>query len=243
MRSYLPELLAAPLLPLLIAQGRRARRAIPRLPEADGPCSGMANPGFPGAPLTLLAVGESPVAGVGVHSHREAITGQLAQIVSIRNRRPVQWRAHGKNGVTAVQALESVLPAIPAVPVDLALVAFGVNDTTGFRPAACWQRDLAAILDLLERRCAPRCILLSGVPPIGRFRSLPHPLRWILGLKAAELDRRTRLLAAALPRVRYIPLALDPAAAGMMAVDGYHPSASGCGAWAALLADALEAAP
>ncbi|MGB6055948.1 MAG: SGNH/GDSL hydrolase family protein, partial [Burkholderiaceae bacterium] len=37
MRRYLPELIALPLLPLLVAQGRRTRRVTPRLPEAGGP--------------------------------------------------------------------------------------------------------------------------------------------------------------------------------------------------------------
>ncbi|MGB7479647.1 MAG: SGNH/GDSL hydrolase family protein, partial [Burkholderiaceae bacterium] len=78
MRRYLPELIALPLLPLLVAQGRRTRRVTPRLPEAGGPDCGLAGSGS-GRPLRLLAVGESPVAGVGVLRHDEAITGQLAR--------------------------------------------------------------------------------------------------------------------------------------------------------------------
>jgi hypothetical protein len=37
MRHWLPELIALPLLPLLIAQGKYARRVTRRLPEAAGP--------------------------------------------------------------------------------------------------------------------------------------------------------------------------------------------------------------
>jgi hypothetical protein len=37
MRGYLPELIAALLLPWLLLQGRRTRRITPRLPEAVGP--------------------------------------------------------------------------------------------------------------------------------------------------------------------------------------------------------------
>lgn len=145
MRRFLPELVALPLLPFLIAQGRHTRCVTPRLPEAGGPVAGLAGAAHGGAPLSLLTLGESPVAGVGVATHEEAITGQLAQALANRLQRPVSWRACGKNGVTAREALEQVMPLVPQQPVDIALVAFGVNDTTAFRPVASWRKDLHLI--------------------------------------------------------------------------------------------------
>lgn len=238
MRRFLPELIALPLLPFLIAQGRRTRRVTPRLPEAGGPCAGRAETACGGRPLSLLTVGESPVAGVGVATHEEAITGQLARALAVRLRRQVQWRACGKNGVTAREALQQVVPGIPEQAVDIALLAFGVNDTTAFCPVRRWQDDLRALFDALDARCAPRLIVLSGVPPVADFPALPQPLRWVMGLKAAALDAAARELAPQLPRTLYVPLALATRDAAMMASDGYHPSALGCAAWAALLADA-----
>ncbi|MGH8807309.1 MAG: SGNH/GDSL hydrolase family protein, partial [Noviherbaspirillum sp.] len=96
MRRFLPELIAAPLLPFLIAQGRYTRRVTPRLPEAGGPATGLAGSSHPAPALSLLTLGESPVAGVGVSTHEEAITGQFAETLSSRLRRPVAWRACGK---------------------------------------------------------------------------------------------------------------------------------------------------
>ena len=61
MRRYLPELVALPMLPLLIAQGKCTRRITPRLPEAGGAAEGIAGAGDPGQPLSLLTIGESPV--------------------------------------------------------------------------------------------------------------------------------------------------------------------------------------
>lgn len=237
MRRFLPELIALTLLPFLVAQGRHTRRITPRLPEAGGPWDGIAGGMHVAAPLSLLAFGESPVAGVGVASHDEGITGQLAQVLAAHLQRPVAWRACGRNGVTAREALQHLLPAIDEQPVDIALVAFGVNDTTAFRSVAQWRSDMRALLLALERRCAPRLILLSGVPPLAHFPALPQPLRWVMGLKAKALDRALRELAASLPRTRYVPLALDASDPDMMASDGYHPSAKGCGAWAQLLVD------
>jgi lysophospholipase L1-like esterase len=238
MRHLLPELVALPLLPFLVAQGKRTRRITPRLPEAAGPCSGSAGNTHSGQPISLLAIGESPVAGVGVTTHEEGVTGQLAQALAARLQRPVDWRACGKNGVTVREALEQILPNVPAQPVDIALVAFGVNDTTAFHSVARWRADMRKLLAALELRCAPRLILLSGVPQLANFPALPQPLRWVMGLKAQVLDAAVRDLAASMPRTLYVALPLDASDKTMMASDGYHPSAKGCTEWAKLLTDA-----
>lgn len=238
MRRFYPELIALPLLPLLMLQGKHTRRVTPRLPEAGGPSSGIVGVTHRGTVFNLLALGESPVAGIGVATHDEAITGQLAHALSAMLQCPVSWRAHGKNGVTASEALKQVMPHIPEVPVDLALVAFGVNDTSSFRPVRRWRSDLLQLLAALDARCAPRQILLSGVPPVADFPALPQPLRWVLGLKAQALDLAAREVAAGMPHVLYVPLALNTQDRSMMARDGYHPSATGCAAWAQLLARA-----
>lgn len=238
MRRFLPELVGLPLLPVLIAQGRRTRRITPRLPEAAGPKEGIAGAKHDGPPLSLLTIGESPVAGVGVSSHETAITGQFARVLAERLQRPVAWRTCGKNGVTVREALEQVFPDVPATPVDLALVAFGVNDTTAFRSVSSWRRDLLAMLEALRVRCAPTCVIVSGVPPVAHLPALPQPLRWVMGLKAQVLDAEIRALAQTLPRTLYVPLLLDTHDRSMLAQDGYHPSEKGCSTWAALLADA-----
>jgi lysophospholipase L1-like esterase len=243
MRRFLPELIALPLLPFLLAQGRRTRRITPRLPEAAGPCSGTAGNMHGTTPISLLAVGESPVAGVGVSTHDEGITGQLACALSLRLARPVAWQACGKNGITVRQALEQIVPLLPSQPVDIVLIAFGVNDTSAFHSVTRWQADLRNLIDAVEQRCQPRLILLSGVPPLARFPALPQPLRWVMGLKAQALDTAARELAGGLPRTRYVPLDLDATDRNLMAIDGYHPSVKGCAAWAQMLAAAYMDIP
>lgn len=238
MRHYLPELVALPMLPFLILQGKRARRLTPRLPEAAGPAHGRTGTQFDGLPLRLIGVGESPIAGVGVATHDEAITCQFATALSTRLHRPVAWHACGKNGVTAAEALEQVVPTIPVTRVDIALIAFGVNDTTAFQPATRWRRDLSAILSAIEQRCSPTLTIVSGVPPMAHFPALPQPLRHVMGLKAQTLDAVARTLVAEYAHTLHIPLALDVRDRTLMASDGYHASAAGCAAWANLLAQA-----
>lgn len=239
MRDYLAELIAIPLLPLLLLQGRRTRLVTPRLPEATGPCDGLTG-AEPGQTLRLLTFGESPVAGVGVDTHERAITGQLALALANRMQRPVAWQACGRNGATVREAIETLVSEVPPDRVDVLLVAFGVNDTTRFRSLRRWQADVSALLQALEGRCQPRLILLSGVPPVAHFPALPQPLRLVMGLKAQALDRALQRLAQGRPGTLYVPLLLDTADPALMADDGYHPSARGCSAWAGLLADACS---
>ncbi|NEX63488.1 SGNH/GDSL hydrolase family protein [Noviherbaspirillum galbum] len=237
MQQFLPELVALPLFPLLSWQGKRTRRKTPRLPEADGPREGLAGAQLAGQALRIVAIGESPVAGVGVPTQEDAITAQLARALSSSLGRPVAWQAHGRNGATAREIGEAVLPGLPAAPVDVALVCLGVNDTTAFTPVGRWRDTLSSLLQALEERCQPRIILLAGVPPLSRFPALPQPLRWVMGLKSAALDHESARLAASLPAVLHVPLHVDLVSPQMMASDGYHPSVRGCAVWARQMAD------
>src|SRR4051812_21262066 len=60
------------LLPLAWAQGSATRRRVPRLPAANPPHHGEA-PGV-GAPIRVLAIGESSVSGVGLSCGDETVT-------------------------------------------------------------------------------------------------------------------------------------------------------------------------
>lgn len=241
MRRFLPELVALAILPYLIAQGRRTRRLALRLPEASGPAEGLAAAGHGAEPLSLLAIGESTVAGVGVGSYEQAIGGQFATALAERVRRPVRWRACGKNGATVADAMEVLLPCVPEQHVDLVLLCFGVNDTTAFRSVTRWEKDVSALLAEVRRRCSPQQILVSGVPPMAALPVLPQPLRHVMGMKARSLDASLRRIAARSDAIIHVPLALDLRNASFLACDGYHPSAAGCAAWAELLADACIA--
>lgn len=241
MRRFLPELAALALLPCLIAQGRRTRRLALRLPEASGPAEGLAGASHGAEPLSMLAIGESTVAGVGVDSYEQAIGGQFAAALAERVSRPVRWRACGRNGATVADAMEVLLPCVPEQHVDLVLLCFGVNDTTAFRSVARWEKDVSALLAEVRRRCSPQHILVSGVPPMAALPVLPQPLRHVMGMKARSLDASLRRIAAGSDTIIHVPLALDLRNASFLACDGYHPSPAGCAAWAELLADACIA--
>jgi len=234
-RHALWWLATVPLLPLALPLAVHARRTALRLPIAQGEPAGVAGAGLPGEPLRLLLIGESTVAGVGVTTFDQSLAGCLAEALAERLQRPVCWRACGENGITAAQAQERLLPLGLGEPADLALLVFGVNDTTHLTPSSRWLQALAAMAEALEGQGCR--VAFSAVPPLQHFSALPWLLRQLMGWRASLLDRELRALAQ---RLGVLHCALDlPFEPAYLAEDGYHPSAQGYRCWAEGLAEHL----
>ncbi|XQE68048.1 SGNH/GDSL hydrolase family protein [Pseudomonas sp. P3C3] len=227
--------LALAALPLALPLALHTRRTALRLPPAAGAQSGLAGAGLGGAPLRLVLIGESTVAGVGVEAQEAALAGQLAQALAARLQRPVAWRACGENGITAGEACERLLPLALSEPADLVLLVFGVNDTTHLSSLARWEDSLRALSRALSAR--GERVVFTGVPPIQHFSALPWLLRRLLGLRAALLDAELRRLSAQ-ECAQYARLELE-FAEEYLARDGYHPSALGYRVWGEGLAEQL----
>lgn len=130
------------------------------------------------------------------------------------------------------------MPALPAAPVDVVVVALGVNDTLRFRSPARWAADLTALVEALRERVGPAPVFLAATPPMGRFPALPQPLRAALGLRARLLDITAARLAPRFVAVMHLPLTL-PVTAGLFCADGFHPGPEGYRQWGALLASGM----
>lgn len=244
MRTRLPlrlpqRLLFWSALPLIAAQGLALRRRAPRFAGAQGEPSGTALPvdRASGAPLRLLAVGDSIVAGVGAGDMRLALAGATASALAALSGRAVQWQACGRIGINAAGLHRRLLPELQAADVDVVLISVGVNDVTALTPRARFARELEGLLRGLRQRHPQAWILLPGLPPLERFPLLPVPLRQLMGLRARLLEDTAREVAAADPRV--LPLAL-PFRPGPEAFsgDGFHPNAESYAEYGALLASA-----
>ena len=80
---HLPFWLTTTLLfPVLLYQGKQARRTTPRLPEAGGSPCGQYGEGTPAR--RVLVIGESTAAGVGVETHDQGLASQLAKQIHER---------------------------------------------------------------------------------------------------------------------------------------------------------------
>lgn len=233
----MPNPLATVLLgPVLLLQGRRVRREVPRLPEPPGERAGVTGDG---PRLRLLVVGDSAAAGVGAAHQDEALTGQLVRVLSPRFE--LHWRLEAKTGATTASAIEH-LRSLPAEPFDVAVTSLGVNDLTAGRRLPAWLQEQAALRDLLRGRFGVGRLLVSGLPPVHAFPALPQPLRWYLGARARAFDLALRQSLAHEPGARHVGFDGEHDVPSMMASDGFHPGPPVYAAWARRLADALEAA-
>ncbi len=218
---YLPLL---PLLPVILKQGKSVKANTLRLPEASGSRhyqSSAVNA------LSLLHIGESTVAGVGVDDFRQGLTARLSEHL------PCSWQAFGRNGA-AISEINQLLNGAELKPAQLVLVTMGVNDTTSLTRRKKWLAELVACIAQLDSQFAHSAakpkICFTQVPPMHLFPALPFPLNCFLGLRAWQLDLSLRQLCLS---AGWHHLTIDmPLENQWMARDGYHPNAEGYNRWA-----------
>jgi lysophospholipase L1-like esterase len=217
-----------PLLPVALVQGLWLRRTAIRLPPAAGPSTGAEGHG---APLRLLAVGDSIIAGVGLESTRETLPVQFAGALASRYGLSVHWLLEGENGA-AVADLPLMLQAQQAATVpDIVLVSIGVNDVTGLTTLGGWRSGLERSLDAVRRRWPGACVVLLGLPPMAHFPLLRGPLRLTLGWRAAMLDQAGKKTIRERGRMYHLESRIDADRHGFCR-DGFHPAADACKLWA-----------
>jgi lysophospholipase L1-like esterase len=228
MLQRLSRIVAIPLAPILLVQGRRLRRTIPRLPDAALPWTGeLAGP----SPLRLLVLGDSTAAGVGSATQADALPGHLAREFRSRLGRGTTWTAIGRNGATARDVITDHLAEAASQPFDVVFLTIGANDALGLRSRSAFSRDVRHIVDTLKKGNADALILVSLMPRFDRFASLQQPVKWNLALHAASLDAGARASVAGLDRVFAIPKP-PPYTPEFWASDGFHPGPEGYREWA-----------
>jgi lysophospholipase L1-like esterase len=232
--SFAIDILArAALFPLLVIQALQVRRRALVLPEAAGPRSGTSGTG---PELHLFVVGDSSAAGVGVATQDEALSGQLVRALAAKFR--VSWHLDAQTGATTASTLTR-LDDRTAHRCDIAVVALGVNDTTRAVPLSRWLRLQTELLDRLEDDFGAQRIYVSGLPPLGHFPLLPHPLRWVLGRQSRRLDQNLRQMLNTRSRCVYISMEF-PMDISAMAEDGFHPGSQVYTAWANRVSDQID---
>jgi lysophospholipase L1-like esterase len=176
-----------------------------------------------GAPIRVLAIGESSISGVGISCENQSVTAMTARALARLTGRPAAWRAYGLSGATARQAMERLLPRIAREPADLLIIAFGVNDATSYRSPPAFADDLAALVTAVRARVGEAAVVIAGVAPLASFPALPWPLRTILGWRASALQAAAERLAGRLPQlvVERFSASLAPE---LFARDGFHPN-------------------
>lgn len=120
------------LLPVLFIQGHKVRKNTPRLAEAKGEREGRAGQG---KSLSLLILGDSAAAGVGVENQKDALSGAIIQ--ELQNEFSLQWKLHAKTGDTTRQVFNA-LQHLEEQKYDVIVTSIGVNDVTKLISAKSW---------------------------------------------------------------------------------------------------------
>ncbi len=245
---YVPLL---PLLPIILRQGKSVKANTLRLPEASGPrdseVTNQASSLNSTATLnkkSLLHVGESTVAGVGVVEFQQGLTAHVIRYLTAPDS-PWAWQAMGQNGATIAELNKQLKTEVLKNDPSVILLTMGVNDTTAMTRRGSWVKNLKHCIDTIEQRRlnvesegAPVNVCFTQVPPMHLFPALPFPLNLFLGLRAWQLDNSLRQLCV---QQDWTHLKIEmPLEKEWMATDGYHPNAEGYKRWAEKIAALLR---
>lgn len=222
--------------PVLLAQGLWVRRVTPILAEAAGAREGAEGSG---PLLRLLVLGDSAAAGVGVADQKVALVGRL--VAQLAPQFQVSWRLTAQSGWTTRDMIAH-LKTLPNETVDVVVTSLGVNDVLAGVAPETWHSLQLELIDLMRDKFGQPQIILTHVPPMHRFPSLPQPLRWYLGRRAHALN--AQLASISTRRDHCHALAIDfPLTADLMAADGFHPGALGYAHWANQAAQIIRNTP
>ena len=223
------------LFPFVLPQAIRVRKNAPRFPGAGGPREGTTGKG---APLNLLAVGDSIIAGVGAGDLSRALVGQTAEQLADRLGCRIDWAARGSIGADSNKILHRLVTRLPEMKADVILLSVGVNDVTGLTRVSRWQQNLTDLLTALQRHSPGAIVAVAGIPPLKGFPLLPQPLRALFGLRGDIFDRAARKMVSRYPWALYVPLEFDPTPEKFSA-DGYHPSEESYTLFGQMMADGI----
>ncbi len=208
-----------------MVQGLYVRFVTPRLPEPAGARSGVRGSG---PPLSLLILGDSAAAGVGVTTQAEALSGRLAAVLGSQFR--VSWKLMAQTGNRA-KDIASMLAAAAPERFEAVVTSIGVNDVTHGTELGAWIGQQGRIAELLRSKFHAQHIILSSVPPMHLFPALPRPLRWYLGERAKRFNGALKVFAQSSSGCEFAApdFPMEPAT---MAADGFHPGAPAYAMWA-----------
>jgi len=171
--------LALPLLPILYLQGKRIRKKVPQLPEAQG-TSGQVHSDYPGN-LNVLLIGESTMAGVGVKTHQEGFAGSFARKLAELSRANVKWEVFARGGYTLKRLRYKIVPKIPNNQYDIIVIGMGGNDAFKLNSPKVWGENIEALITACQEKFPATPIAFCNMPPIKEFPAFPGLVKFIVG--------------------------------------------------------------
>lgn len=219
------------LLPILAMQAKYVKKNTPRLSEPSGDRQGQCGQGNA---LSILIIGDSAAAGVGVEQQSQALLGQLLQ--RLQHDYQVNYHLEAKSGRTTAQLIQAIQHF------DVVVTSIGVNDVTCLISPQAWLAQQQRLYRIIQHKFNPKLVMVASVPPMQLFPALPQPMAWLLGQYAKEMNQSLQRYMASQPNM--LGLAYDLAEYQtmnlQMASDGFHPSAEIYAFWADKMAKKIK---
>jgi len=215
--------------PVYAWQGLGVRKRTGRLLPAAGSLTGAVGGGEPG--ISLLVLGDSSAASVGIELSENGLSAQLSALIAVRTGRSVRWRAAGFNSATSGQVRDHVVPNLAPDPWTHIVLAIGTNDVKNFHSVRRFKKEFGGLLYALRAKWPDARIVWQPVIAMIDVPALPKALAMILEARAGAINAmgtRLCLERGGLPATR---LAITGGTAGFSS-DGFHASEAGYRAWA-----------
>lgn len=223
------------LFPALLIQGNRVKKNTIRLSEAEGARDGITGQG---QTLTLLILGDSAAAGVGVVHQNDAVLG--AVVSALQHQYQVHWRLEAQSGDTTSQVIQKTQKMVNQ-KYDVVVTSVGVNDVTRLMSARTWIKQQQQFYQLIQAKFQPELIIATGVPPMHLFPALPNPLSWLFGQYAKQMNLQLEKMVSKQKDMQWIEYDIQKYQSMnlKMAKDGFHPSKEIYQIWGKEVADRI----
>ena len=223
------------LFPALLIQGNRVKKNTIRLLEAEGARDGITGQG---QTLTLLILGDSAAAGVGVAHQNDALLG--AVVSALQHQYQVHWRLEAQSGDTTSQVIQKTQKMVNQ-KYDVVVTSVGVNDVTRLMSARTWIKQQQQFYQLIQAKFQPELIIATGVPPMHLFPALPNPLSWLFGQYAIQMNLQLEKMVSKQKDMQWIEYDIQKYQSMNleMAKDGFHPSKEIYQIWGKEVADRI----
>ena len=224
------------LIPSLIIQGNTVKKNTLRLAEPAGPRQGAVGTG---KALSVLILGDSAAAGVGVETQEDALIG--AVLKHLQDGYEISYQLEATTGHSSGQVIQTV-KNMSHQHFDVVITSVGVNDITKLMQPKDWIQKQQQLYAEINRKFTPELVIASGVPPMNKFLALPHPLAWLLGQYAKGMNKNLAKFVQQQSNMQWIEYDLQrfKRLNLEMAKDGFHPSKEIYTLWGKQVADKIR---
>ncbi|MFH7766173.1 SGNH/GDSL hydrolase family protein [Acinetobacter sp. BSP-28] len=224
------------LIPSLIIQGNAVKKNTLRLAEPEGQRQGTVGTG---KMLSVLILGDSAAAGVGVVTQEDALLGAVLQ--QLKDGYEISYQLEATTGHTSRQVIQTV-KNMPNQHFDVVITSVGVNDITKLMQPKDWIQKQQQLYAEINQKFTPELIIASGVPPMNMFPALPNPLAWLFGQYAKGMNKNLTKFVRQNGNMQWIEYDLQrfKSLNLEMAKDGFHPSKEIYTLWGEQVADKIR---